>query len=75
MFEHSGNPTPNKTFELKVHGGTPFESGVEVDPASRIKGMPRAEKTEEPGEEVTLKISTHVRVLFVKFVRVDFCID
>jgi hypothetical protein len=42
LFEHSGNPTPNKTFELKVHGGTPFESGVEVDPASRIKGMPRA---------------------------------
>ena len=40
LFEHSGNPTPNKTFELKVHGGTPFESGVEVDPASRIKGIP-----------------------------------
>lgn len=39
MFEHSGNPTPNKTFELKVHGGTPFESGVEVDPARSIKGM------------------------------------
>lgn len=39
LFEHSGNPTPNKTFELKVHGGTPFESGVEVDPASQIKGV------------------------------------
>ena len=38
LFEHSGNPTPNRTFELKVHGGTPFESGIEVDPASRVKG-------------------------------------
>ena len=39
LFEHSGNPTPNKTFELKVHGGTPFESGVEVDPARSMKGI------------------------------------
>ena len=27
-----------RTYELKVHGGTPFESGVELD-ATNIKGM------------------------------------
>ena len=27
-----------RTFELKVHGGTPFESGVEVNPASNLRG-------------------------------------
>ncbi len=28
----------SRTYELKVHGGTPFESGIELD-ASNIKGM------------------------------------
>ena len=27
-----------RTYELKVHGGTPFESGVDVDPARNMKG-------------------------------------
>ena len=27
-----------RTYELKIHGGTPFESGVELDPAQNIKG-------------------------------------
>ncbi|XP_064390187.1 nephrocystin-1-like isoform X2 [Halichondria panicea] len=37
LYEATGNPTPNKTYELKVHGGTPFESDVELDPARNIK--------------------------------------
>ena len=28
---------PPRTYELKVHGGSPFESGVELDPATSIK--------------------------------------
>ena len=27
-----------RTYELKVHGGTPFESGMEVDPALGLTG-------------------------------------
>ena len=30
----------HRTYELKIHGGTPFESGVELD-ASNIKGEGR----------------------------------
>ncbi len=29
----------NRTYELKVHGGTPFESGIELDAAQGIKGQ------------------------------------
>ena len=28
-----------RTYELKVHGGTPFESGVEVDAAANLRGI------------------------------------
>lgn len=28
-----------RTYELKVHGGTPFESGVELDAAASTKGV------------------------------------
>ena len=27
-----------RAYELKIHGGTPFENGVELDPAQNIKG-------------------------------------
>ena len=31
----------HRTYELKVHGGTPFETGVEVDPAQLLSGTAR----------------------------------
>ena len=27
-----------RPYELKLHGGTPFETGVELDPAQNIRG-------------------------------------
>ncbi|KAI5167975.1 Nephrocystin-1 [Manis pentadactyla] len=33
LFDASGIPIPAKTYELLLNGGTPYEKGVEVDPA------------------------------------------
>lgn len=33
LFDVSGIPIPAKTYELLLNGGTPYEKGVEVDPA------------------------------------------
>ncbi|XP_051000544.1 nephrocystin-1 [Acomys russatus] len=33
LFDASGVPIPAKTYELFLHGGTPYEKGVEVDPS------------------------------------------
>ena len=27
-----------RTYELKLHGGSPYESGVELDPAANLSG-------------------------------------
>ncbi|XP_062509468.1 nephrocystin-1-like [Corticium candelabrum] len=37
LFEADGKPVISKTRELKVNGGTPYESGIEVDPALTTK--------------------------------------
>ncbi|XP_056423520.1 nephrocystin-1 isoform X2 [Hyla sarda] len=33
LFDVNGIPTPTKTYELPLNGGTPYERGVEVDPS------------------------------------------
>ncbi|KAJ8361587.1 hypothetical protein SKAU_G00181120 [Synaphobranchus kaupii] len=33
LFDASGVPVPHRTHELVVHGGTPYEKGVDVDPS------------------------------------------
>ncbi|XP_039176824.1 nephrocystin-1 isoform X2 [Crotalus tigris] len=33
LFDSSGLPTPSKTYELLLNGGTPYEKRVEVDPS------------------------------------------
>ncbi|XP_042301666.1 nephrocystin-1 isoform X2 [Sceloporus undulatus] len=33
LFDSSGLPVSSKTYELLLNGGTPYEKGVEVDPA------------------------------------------
>ncbi|NXN09000.1 NPHP1 protein, partial [Indicator maculatus] len=33
LFTSSGLPVPSKMYELPLHGGTPYERGVEVDPS------------------------------------------
>ncbi|KAJ8250505.1 hypothetical protein COCON_G00224270 [Conger conger] len=33
LFDASGVPVPHRTYELSVHGGTPYEKGVDVDPS------------------------------------------
>uniref|UniRef100_H2ZDQ0 SH3 domain-containing protein n=1 Tax=Ciona savignyi TaxID=51511 RepID=H2ZDQ0_CIOSA len=33
LFDEQGNAIPNKTYELGLNGGTPYEQGVEVDPS------------------------------------------
>uniref|UniRef100_H0W4V8 Nephrocystin 1 n=1 Tax=Cavia porcellus TaxID=10141 RepID=H0W4V8_CAVPO len=33
LFDASGAPTPARTYELFLNGGTPYEKGVEVDPS------------------------------------------
>ncbi|XP_065834088.1 nephrocystin-1-like [Oscarella lobularis] len=32
LFESGGRPVVNRTVELPVHGGTPYESGIELNP-------------------------------------------
>jgi hypothetical protein len=34
-----GGPIENKTYEMKLHGGTPFEKDVELPLVSEPKGM------------------------------------
>nr|XP_058134067.1 nephrocystin-1 isoform X2 [Dasypus novemcinctus] len=34
LFDASGLPIPAKTYELFLNGGTPYETGVELDPAA-----------------------------------------
>ncbi|KAH9519617.1 Nephrocystin-1 [Bulinus truncatus] len=33
LLEETGNVVTNKTFDLQLHGGTPYEKDVEVDPS------------------------------------------
>ncbi|KAG8444089.1 hypothetical protein GDO86_009321 [Hymenochirus boettgeri] len=33
LFDINGIPIPPRTYELTLHGGTPYERGVEVDPS------------------------------------------
>ncbi|NWR56523.1 NPHP1 protein, partial [Bucorvus abyssinicus] len=33
LFTADGMPVPSKVYELPLHGGTPYERGVEVDPS------------------------------------------
>ncbi|KAG9484195.1 hypothetical protein GDO78_009876 [Eleutherodactylus coqui] len=33
LFDVNGIPLPTRTYELTLHGGTPYERGVEVDPS------------------------------------------
>ncbi|KAG9341788.1 hypothetical protein JZ751_018510, partial [Albula glossodonta] len=33
LFDVSSVPVPYRTYELAVHGGTPYETGVDVDPS------------------------------------------
>eukprot|EP00795_Rhopilema_esculentum_P006094 gene6094-11479_t len=37
LFEKDGTPIVNKNYELALHGGTPFEKGVDVDAALSLK--------------------------------------
>uniref|UniRef100_A0A673VZG0 Nephronophthisis 1 n=1 Tax=Salmo trutta TaxID=8032 RepID=A0A673VZG0_SALTR len=33
LFDTNGAPVPHRTYELLVHGGTPYEKDIEVDPS------------------------------------------
>ncbi|KAK6293765.1 hypothetical protein J4Q44_G00360910 [Coregonus suidteri] len=33
LFDANGAPVPHRTYELLVHGGTPYEKDIEVDPS------------------------------------------
>ncbi|KAM6956237.1 nephrocystin-1 [Aplochiton taeniatus] len=50
LTEDNGTPIPTRTYELPVHGGTPFEKDVAVDPsltrgaASRLQQMLQARR-------------------------------
>lgn len=37
LFEESGAPVPNKTYEIPLNGGTPFDTGVDLDPSVSLK--------------------------------------
>jgi nephrocystin-1 len=52
LFEADGKPVISKTLELKVNGGTPYESGIEVDealaakpPGGRFQSLLRTSRT------------------------------
>ncbi|XP_010135046.1 PREDICTED: nephrocystin-1, partial [Buceros rhinoceros silvestris] len=38
LFTADGMPVPSKVYELPLHGGTPYERGVEVDPSVSRRG-------------------------------------
>jgi len=40
LFELDGTPIVNKTYELPLRGGTPYEKGVEVDASIGFKSSP-----------------------------------
>ncbi|XP_058963483.2 nephrocystin-1 isoform X1 [Pocillopora verrucosa] len=37
LFEENGAPVPNKTYEIHLNGGTPFDIGVDLDPSVSLK--------------------------------------
>lgn len=37
LFEENGSPVPNKTYEIPLNGGTPFDIGVDLDPSVSLK--------------------------------------
>jgi len=37
LFEENGAPVPNKTYEIPLIGGTPFDTGVDLDPSVSLK--------------------------------------
>ncbi|XP_068693356.1 nephrocystin-1-like isoform X2 [Montipora foliosa] len=37
LFEENGSPVPNKTYEIPLNGGTPFDTGVDLDPSVSLK--------------------------------------
>ncbi|XP_048863353.1 nephrocystin-1 isoform X1 [Brienomyrus brachyistius] len=39
LFDVSGVPIPHRTYELTVHGGTPYEKDVDVDPSINRRAM------------------------------------
>ncbi|XP_065910611.1 nephrocystin-1-like isoform X2 [Dysidea avara] len=41
LFEQNGHPMASRAYELKINGGTPFEVGVELDPAQNIEASGR----------------------------------
>jgi len=38
LFEENGAPVPNKTYEILLNGGTPSDTGVDLDPSMNLKG-------------------------------------
>ncbi|KAJ8248559.1 hypothetical protein GJAV_G00243290 [Gymnothorax javanicus] len=38
LFDSSGAPVPHRTYELSVHGGSPYERWAEVDPSTARGG-------------------------------------
>jgi len=41
LFEENGAPVPNKTYEILLNGGTPFDTGVDLDPSINLKASSR----------------------------------
>lgn len=37
LFEENGAPVPNKTYEIPLSGGTPYDTGVDLDPSVSLK--------------------------------------
>jgi len=37
LFEENGAPIPNKTYEILLNGGTPSDTGVDLDPSMSLK--------------------------------------
>lgn len=37
LFEENGSPVANKTYEIPLNGGTPFDIGVDLDPSVSLK--------------------------------------
>lgn len=37
LFEENGAPVPNKTYEIQLNGGTPFDTGVDLDPSVSLR--------------------------------------
>lgn len=39
LLDETGNVVTNRSFDLQLHGGTPYEKDVEVDPSISRRGM------------------------------------